>query len=532
MSLYFYLLLVLRVFAAIWSPISDCDETFNYWEPCSYILYGKGFQTWEYSPDFSIRSYAYILPHVFIGLVGRFFALDKIFGRQAIFYFIRLVLGCVSVFAEHTFLRVIYDIYTPITSQITLMFLLASPGMFTASVAFLPSSFAMYLVLSSNTLWMQEFEFGSLIAMASACIFGWPFAALSGIMLAIGMLHEQGISWFLKRCIFIGVLFSGIVVAIDCYFFHKYTLAPLNIILYNLHFTGDGVGQNLYGVETWNFLIKNLLLNFNIAFPLSLLPPLVCSFHTNLLFLPYIFTLTVFSAMAHKEERFLFIVYPLIAFCASIVLSNHREKTLVARTFEHLIRPTVMTYIILAMSRICCLIEGYNGPLRLYHKYSTSYDKPGTNLCVGKEWYRFPSSLFTEHSNVLWLKSSFDGQLPVYFKEVDGTWQNGGPFNEMNHEEMSRYSSIDECEWIIDMDFDEQQEEHFYKRPDFEIVERVPFLNAAKTRAPFRWLYIPFLWNTESSYGPYHFGSYQLLRRIALPENVCDSKDDERCAAR
>jgi alpha-1,2-mannosyltransferase len=28
--------------------VSDCDETFNYWEPSHYMLYGWGFQTWEY----------------------------------------------------------------------------------------------------------------------------------------------------------------------------------------------------------------------------------------------------------------------------------------------------------------------------------------------------------------------------------------------------------------------------------------------------------------------------------------------------
>jgi len=525
-SLYFYLLVLLRIFAAVYSPISDCDETFNYWEPCSYVLFGKGFQTWEYSPDFTIRSYSYILPHVFIGLVGRFFALDKIFGRHALFYFIRLVLGLVSVYTEHTFVSVIFDIYSPLTARLTLMFLLSSPGMFTASVAFLPSSFAMYLVILSNTLFMQQFEFGSLVAMASACIFGWPFAAFSGVMLAVGMLHEQGFYWFLKRTVFIGLLFSGLVILIDSHYFHKYTLAPLNIILYNIHFTGDDGGQNLYGVESWNFLIKNLLLNFNIAFPLSLLPPLICSFHTNLLFLPYIFTLTVFSAMAHKEERFLFIIYPFIAFCAAIVLSNHRSKSIMSKAFQSLIQPLVMIYTLFAMSRICCLIEGYNGPLKLYHKYSTDYDRPDTNLCVGKEWYRFPSSLFTEHSTVHWLKSSFDGQLPVYFKPENGTWQNGGPFNEMNEEEMSRYSPIDVCDYIVDLDFEDQAEEHYLLRPEFEILERVPFLNAAKTRAPYRWLYIPILWDYSKVY---HFGSYQLLRRIPVADSC--SAESETCDA-
>jgi len=43
--------------------INDCDETFNYYEPLHHWLYGYGLQTWEYSPEFSIRSYAYIILH-------------------------------------------------------------------------------------------------------------------------------------------------------------------------------------------------------------------------------------------------------------------------------------------------------------------------------------------------------------------------------------------------------------------------------------------------------------------------------------
>jgi alpha-1,2-mannosyltransferase len=51
----FKLIVSVRLSAAFWSIISDCDETFNYWEPTHFLLYGKGFQTWEYSPEFALR---------------------------------------------------------------------------------------------------------------------------------------------------------------------------------------------------------------------------------------------------------------------------------------------------------------------------------------------------------------------------------------------------------------------------------------------------------------------------------------------
>ena len=77
-------LLAARLCSVFFMHVADCDETYNYWEPVSathfvpfhagldvcfsplqfhYILYGKGYQTWEYSPAYALRSYGYILLH-------------------------------------------------------------------------------------------------------------------------------------------------------------------------------------------------------------------------------------------------------------------------------------------------------------------------------------------------------------------------------------------------------------------------------------------------------------------------------------
>ena len=63
-------LLVPRLLAAYFSPVADCDETFNYWEPVHFMLFGFGQQTWEYSPVYALRSYAYLLPHALVVRVG------------------------------------------------------------------------------------------------------------------------------------------------------------------------------------------------------------------------------------------------------------------------------------------------------------------------------------------------------------------------------------------------------------------------------------------------------------------------------
>ncbi|KAK5015443.1 mannosyltransferase, partial [Cryomyces antarcticus] len=48
----FYVFLAAHTLAALYSPIQDCDEVYNYWEPTHYLNHDYGMQTWEYSPDY------------------------------------------------------------------------------------------------------------------------------------------------------------------------------------------------------------------------------------------------------------------------------------------------------------------------------------------------------------------------------------------------------------------------------------------------------------------------------------------------
>ena len=63
----FYVFFAANLLAALYAPIQDCDETFNYWEPTHFVSHGYGLETWEYSPDYAIRSWLYIGLHAIIG---------------------------------------------------------------------------------------------------------------------------------------------------------------------------------------------------------------------------------------------------------------------------------------------------------------------------------------------------------------------------------------------------------------------------------------------------------------------------------
>ena len=120
------------------------------------------------------------------------------------------------------------------------------------------------------------------------------------------------------------------------------TVVPWNIIRYNI-LGGSKRGPNLYGTSPWSFYFLNLLLNFNILVPLSLLalPTLAVTYVIDrrrlgfftpspdqsspftilsLRLLPFYLWLGILTVQAHKEERFMFPAYPMLCFNAAVTL--------------------------------------------------------------------------------------------------------------------------------------------------------------------------------------------------------------------
>ena len=167
----------INILAAIYAPIQDCDEVFNYWEPTHYLNHGFGLQTWEYSPEYAIRSWLYVLIH---SIPGK--AASLLFSKRRYeFYFIRSLLAVVCAGAET---RLFYSISRAYSFTIACIFTIAmvtAPGMFHASVAYLPSSFAMYTSMLGLAAFIDIWG-GSKTKQGVTCfgigaIVGWPFSA-------------------------------------------------------------------------------------------------------------------------------------------------------------------------------------------------------------------------------------------------------------------------------------------------------------------------------------------------------------------
>lgn len=81
-----FLIFCARALAAKYSIISDCDETFNYWEPLHFISYPSkdlsrsdpSFQTWENAPEYGIRSWAYLLNYSLVIALAKMLGASKV----------------------------------------------------------------------------------------------------------------------------------------------------------------------------------------------------------------------------------------------------------------------------------------------------------------------------------------------------------------------------------------------------------------------------------------------------------------------
>ena len=105
-------------------------------------------QTWEYSPEYALRTYTFIVPFVPIGTLLTKFGMT----RLNIFYTIRLVIGICSAYCESFFTESIRIRFGLQVAEITRIMLLLSPGIFYSCTSFLPSAIGSFLLLLAVAL--------------------------------------------------------------------------------------------------------------------------------------------------------------------------------------------------------------------------------------------------------------------------------------------------------------------------------------------------------------------------------------------
>lgn len=531
------LLCIIRVAGALQSPIADCDETFNYWEPLHYMLHGWGLQTWEYAPQFALRSYAFLLPYAAVARVSAWVAVDKV----GVFYAVRITQALVSALAEAALYDATVWRFGTERSRVLLVLLVGSPGIFRAAGEFLPSSFAMVLLTFAWARWLVG-EFGNAVAMvAIASLLGWVYVVAAAVPMALHIVYRRGLLSFVRYAMFIGVPLVAAMLAIDTHYYGVSVLVPLRHLMYNV-FPVPGAGPELFGVEQWSFYVQNLVLNLPLVAPLIALFPLQALLHiggtrvwgepkyavSRVIFLSGpLLLLAQFFAVPHKEERFLAPLYPLLCLLAAVSLVDWVDlmsRILPRRVQTPVAQLSISVFLVagcaLGASRVAMQHVGYGGSLRVYERLAreefSKMEASGdiVNICVSKEWHRFPSHFFVPHPRmrVRFLSYGFDGQLPKYYSEnVMGSRIEPKGMNMLNKADPSQWFNVtatDGCHYFIDLDLSHRtsksktKEEHPIPINARRTVFKESFLDSEQSPAGLRAFYVP-IYSHKLIYGQY-----------------------------
>lgn len=618
--------------------IPDCDETFNYWEPLYQLLRphaGEGLQTWEYAPEYALRTHAFLLPLHFVqsSLVrlgnGRY-------PPNAIFSILKILLIVFTATCEHAFVRGLRRVYGRNVAIWTYVSSAACTGMGLAGSAYLPSSISMALCMLSwsyaigdglapcpprapviqsslfsghiwipvaaSAMWfyiaasptsigpiipvvlslgamlhfvaaliVERRTFASpyrravLVGLIAVTFTGWPFVAVIFIPLGIAAVTDAatsgggGAGTWRVGCVLASVTcraigFVCLGTALDSILYDRITSATWNILVYNAF----GSGDDLYGIEPTSYYFKNLFLNFNGLAVLMAVWPVVAFFRlvfdkclkvsrkeknnlgstiswkTITLLSPMYFWLAIMGSRPHKEERFLYPVYPLVLLASSLSISEglHIIMSILNRlmlqkkcysatdstknlTIWQRCPPLLvgLVPVILcaasSLSRTIALHRYYAAPTILYSRLRDRIlrenirthrdgDSP-VNVCVGGQWHTFPASylLLEGTTSLRFLQSGFGGQLPAPFS--NSGFREGGsptrPFNNINRKEISRFfrGGISACDYVVELMLDpiigerEAPEMMRYMMEDTQAewkeVEAVPYLDGKQSVA-------------------------------------------------
>ncbi|KAL7671247.1 hypothetical protein ACOME3_006148 [Neoechinorhynchus agilis] len=407
----FRILLLVRLSCVPLNIIDDCDEVFNFYEPLHWMVYGHGMQTWEYAPQFALRSYAYLAP-----FAGYLCFLKPFISKPNLFFFFRSLLAFLHTTAEVHFIGGVQEQYGNEVSKVLAVVLATNTGMNRASTCFVNNSITMMLIMASYGSWFKGHLITSIVLMAASCILGWTYAAIIGLPIAIDIIfRRKNIHIFVLSSLLSGILITIPMVIVDSWFYGKWTLTPLNHVLYNLPWIknilnmesgNEFTRSTLYGVESWTFYLKNAILNFNVLAPIALIPITLSLLiklrietkhrqHVPIWFIG--FGIVIWSAVLlsspHKEDRFMYPVYPLVCLLATFGLF-YIKASISDRFSTAFILLICIVHAILSLSRMILLFKGYYAPIDTFTWLSRSKNETGI-ICLGPDWYRYPSHLLT-----------------------------------------------------------------------------------------------------------------------------------------
>ena len=516
----FKLLLLPRVLSSVLNIIHDCDETFNYWEPLHYLLNGSGFQTWEYSAEYGLRTWSYIALHAAPAMLI-LKPLQSIFpgimSSLAVFYLVRASLAACSAAADALLVVTVSRMTERRVAIFCLVFVMSASALFTQSTAFLPSSFSMMMITMAVVSVLNRSTTGIVAWSGVSCLIGWPFTALACAPFGISALIDSSFADVLLRCLVALLVIAAPMMAIDRAMYGRWIFTQFNLLHYNVFGGGD---STLYGVESWSFYLRNLLNGFNAVFPVALVSiPFVWLVARDigdrvrlLVVLAPLYCWLSFLNVAseHKEERFMAPIYTIICLGGAVAAAGmcragelSMEAVRMGKRGVALCRMAcwacVMLTVLISTSRTAALVTNYSAPMHIYGHLPTT-TSPKT-VCLGSEWHRFPSSFhLPPHYEAAFVKiDSNQSMLPVRFDNSIGGSASAPPaLNDRNEPHDDTYVRESTCDYMIQLLDDSKSVSKRY-----EVVASLPYVDTENSPALTRAFFIPSLsrsWNVYAEY--------------------------------
>lgn len=564
-------LLLTRLHAAVYAIIPDCDEVFNFWEPLNFLTRFFGKQTWEYSPEYAIRSYAYLAQYSLLiyPISWLKYALSLYHvavPSYTLFYLVRVILAASFTLAEIKLSKSLKFLNKNIQNWFLLSQIL-SPGMYQAAVSILPSSYTLLFGIISTTYIIHFFNTEKFISSidtelvnledkantikdapqvdelaprtnmllnlyrvssplitksytmatlltAVAGFVGWPFSMVLIVpFITYSLINSLVFSpkSVLKNDYSVMRLFSIYLLSgLSCVFFIAYFIAQFdslfykktayvgfNILSYNVFHASDSTGPDIFGTEDFLWYFKNLLLNFHIFFVIGALNFLTLFNRYQLVIykLPLLIWFGIFVSQAHKEERFMYPIYHLISisFAQFMSCETFNVNCFTKITKKILNYVVLSTTVFLFLTRVNNMNTNYSAPINVFKYLSDStvdnHSSVIENVCIGREWYHYPSSLFlNDNQRLKFTQSSFDGMLPGDFLEpavhsfeglVKTTSAIPAGFNNMNKYNPDFVVSSSECSFYVDIDMKySAKDATSLENPEWEILYCETILDA------------------------------------------------------
>jgi hypothetical protein len=128
-----------------------------------------------------------------------------------------------------------------------------------------------------------------------------------------------------------------------------------------------------------------------------------------------------------------------------------------------------------------------------------------STVCVGNEWYRFPSHFFLpSNARLEYIDDGFKGVLPQHYPSLSSfsssfslnkgtSSEPAQPFNNLNQEERSRYLDIHRCDYFIGSTVPSQLTDTFNLKEDNIILKGKVIDGAAEGKnSLFKSYFIPY----------------------------------------